>query len=101
MEFFVSLFSLIVQKGSDPFCSPAASQDILERGRCSSNAPEVVSLMHTPHRAARFAFTRISRADSRASASLLVTSLPMPKNTSSGVCPWNAEWGITSLWALT
>jgi hypothetical protein len=75
--------------------NPAASQDILERGCWSSNAPALVSRTHTPHLTARFSFNRFSGADSRASASLLVASLPMPKNTSSGVCPQNAEWGIT------
>jgi hypothetical protein len=33
----------------------AASHDILERGRCNSNAPELVSPTHTPHPTARFA----------------------------------------------
>jgi hypothetical protein len=33
---------------------PAACQDILDRGRCNSNAPELVSTTHTPHRAVRF-----------------------------------------------
>ena len=65
----------------------AASQDILERGRCNSNAPELASPTQTPHRAARFTLIRFSRADWRASESLLATSSPMPKKTSSGVCP--------------
>ena len=73
--------------------SLAASHNILDRGRCNSNAPEVVYPTHTPHPTARFFFIRFSRADSRASASLLGTSSPMPKNTSSGVCPSNAEMG--------
>ena len=76
---------------------PAASQDILDRGRCNSNAPELASRTHTPHRAVRFALIRSSRADVRAAESFCVTSPPVPKNTSFGVCPWNAEWGITSL----
>ena len=90
-----------------PSCSsssksrPAASQNILDRGRCNSNAPELVSPTHTPHRTVRFTFIRCSRAFLRASASFLGTSSPMPKNTSLGVCPWNAECGMTSLWAFT
>ncbi len=79
----------------------AASHDILERARCNSNAPELASPTHTPHRAVRFALIRSSRADLRAAASFRVTSPPVPKNISSGVCPWNAEWGITSLLALS
>ncbi len=80
---------------------PAASHDILERARCNSNASEVVCLKHTPHCAVRFALIRSSRADLCAAESFRVTSSPVPKNISFGVCPWNAECGITSLWAVT
>ena len=49
--------------------SLAASHNILDRGRCNSNAPELVSPTHTPHRAVRFSFIRSSRADLRAAES--------------------------------
>ena len=73
----------------------AASHNILERGRCNSNAREAVSPTHTPHRAARFAFIRFSRADLRVAASCWATSSPDPKNISFGVCPSSAECGMT------
>ena len=41
----------------------AASQDILERARCNSNAPELASRTHTPHCAVRFALIRSLCAD--------------------------------------
>ena len=44
----------------------AASQDVLERGRCNSNAPELASPVHLPQRAARFPLIRSSRAVSQA-----------------------------------
>ena len=77
---------------------PAASQDILDPGRGNSNASELVS---PTHRAVRFALVRSSRADLRATESFRVTSLLVPKNISFGVCPWNAECGITSLCTVT
>ncbi len=80
---------------------PAGSHNILEPGRCNCNAPELAFSTHTLRLAARFDSIRFSRAVLRASASFLGTSSPIPKKTSLGVCPWNAEWGITSLWAVT
>ena len=44
----------------------AASQDILDRGRCNCNAAELRSELHTPHRAARFTLIRSSLALIRA-----------------------------------
>jgi serine/threonine protein kinase len=103
VAFKVLLFLLIVlifriiatlaRRHVDQGFSSAASHDILERARCNSNAPEVVSPTHTPHPTARFPFIRFSRAALRATASFLVTSSPMPKNTSSGVCPLECRMG--------
>jgi hypothetical protein len=53
--------------------TPAASHDILDRGRCNSNAPELVSPTHTRHRTARFSLIRLSRAFMRAAAKSWVT----------------------------
>jgi hypothetical protein len=78
-------------------CIAAASDKILERAGCSSNALDSVSQMHTPQRADLFAVNRSSQAVLRAPASLGVTSSPVPKNIPSGVCQSNAELGITSL----
>jgi hypothetical protein len=72
----------------------AASQNILDRGRRNSNAPELVSPTHTSHCAVRFAVILCSRAFLRASERFLGTSSPMPKNTSSGVCPANLHADI-------
>ena len=44
----------------------AASQGILDRGRCNCNAAELRSELHTPHRAARFTLIRSSLALIRA-----------------------------------
>jgi hypothetical protein len=38
--------------------SAAASQDILDRGRCTSNVPDLVSKSHAPHAADRLTFSR-------------------------------------------
>ena len=69
----------------------------LNRGRCDCNALGSPSPIHTPHHAARLTFIRSSRAACRAIARLMVTAPPVPKYISSGVCPSNAECGITSL----
>ena len=48
---------------------PDASHDILDRGRCNSNARELASPTHAPHLATRFSFIRSSRAVLRAAKS--------------------------------
>ena len=65
----------------------ASSHDILALARCNNNAPEVVSLLYTPRRAARFVSIRSSRADSRAAwlvieitAGLVELELRCPKH---------------------
>ncbi len=75
----------------------AASHNILDLGRCSSNALESVPETHTPHTDDRFAFIRSSRAITRAAASSAGTARPVPKYISSGVWPSNAQCGMTSL----
>ncbi len=79
----------------------AASHGILERGRCSCNALEYGSPLHTPHAAARLSVIRFSRAALRTVTSSRATASPIPKNIASGVSPPNAECGITWLWATT
>ena len=55
----------------------------------------------TPHCRARFLVRRSSRAAVRAAASRSGRSSPRPKYISSGVCPWNAEWGMEVLCSST
>lgn len=69
----------------------AASKNIRHLTRRNCNAIQPALLTHTPHWAPRFRAIRAARAQALPAASSAAIVLPVPKKTSSGVCPSNAE----------
>jgi hypothetical protein len=74
-----------------PALFAAASQDILDRGRRNSNAPELVSPTHTPHPTARFSFIRLSRAALPATAPTIPENPAIPMDTSIADCSADSQ----------
>jgi hypothetical protein len=69
----------------------ASSHNILDRGRCNSNAPELVYPTHTPHPTARFSFIRLSRAALPATAPTIPENPAIPMATSIADCSADSQ----------